>query len=618
MHFLSKTIFGYFFILSPLSLAIAAENTVKLPTINTVANLTAQENSKTLAAVTVIDREEIELKQFNSLQDLLRTIPSVSFNNTGGQGKTTGISIRGTNSNAVLVLVDGQRLGSATTGTTAFEHLPIDQIERVEVVRGPRSSLYGSDAIGGVIQIYTRKGSQNGAKPFASFTYGAHETYDANVGVDLRNDQSWASLSVAGLHTQGIDATDSVSEADHDGYKNYSVSLKAGHQVTDQLAVDMNFLRVDGKTQIDNTWTPNTSPFTNIEQNVYGIGLDYQQSDLWNSKLKIGFSEDSQDNYTKAGLNNVFNTRKETLSWLNTLKFNESNSLNLGFDYLNDKVSGSGVKDFTEKSRDNLGYFAQYLGQFGNFDVQGAIRIDDNEQFGDHTTGNATLGYDFNPFLQAYVSYSMGFRAPTFNELYYPESYGSGGNIDLKPEESENYEIGLKGNVLSANWAINAFQNNIDNMIVGWTPYNIAEARVRGIELTLGQSLEHLSWNMNYTYQDPENRSEGINKGKQITYKPTQLFNLSAGYRLDKWTVGASVHGEDKRYITASNRTDPYNPKAYLGSFVITDARVSYQATPEFSIQAKLANMFDKQYQTNYGYDQDGRTAWVTLRYAMK
>src|SRR5690606_5278904 len=162
----------------PLSAAMAADQVHQLPVItNTVANIVEQDSQKTLAAVTVINREEIERKQFTSLQELLRTVPGVTYTNSGGLGQPTSISIRGTGSTAVLVLVDGQKLGSATSGQTSFEHLPVDQIERVEVVKGPRSSLYGSEAVGGVIQIFTRKGTQNGVKPFASLKYGSHETY---------------------------------------------------------------------------------------------------------------------------------------------------------------------------------------------------------------------------------------------------------------------------------------------------------------------------------------------------------------------------------------------------------------------------------------------------------
>lgn len=605
MHSISKAFLGSFFVLSPLSAAMA-EDIHQLPVItNTVASLVEQDSQKTLAAVTVIDREEIERKQFNTLQDLLRTVPGVTFTNSGGLGQPTSISIRGTGSTAVLVLVDGQKLGSATSGQTSFEHLPIDQIERVEVVKGPRSSLYGSEAVGGVIQIFTRKGLQNGVKPFASVTYGSHETYDVNAGVNIRQDNSWATLSLAGLKTKGLDVTTLPTETDKDGYENYSASLKAGHQFNDQLAVDVNVLHVNGETDYDSSY--NINPYNKVEQNVYGIGLTYSPVDLWKTQIKFGRSEDKYETFSADKSTGVFDTAKDTVSWLNTIQFSLKHSLLVGVDYLNDQVDST--TNYDEKERDNLGYYAQYLGEFGKVNVQGAIRLDDNEQFGDHTTGNAAVGYSFNEDYSVYASYGTAFRSPTFNDLYYP----GWSNPNLVPEESENYEIGFKGSQW-LNWSISAFHNEIDNMISGGA--NIAKAKIKGVEAEFGQSLTNFTWNVNYTYQQPEYNS-GTTKGNQIAGRAGQLLNLSADYTMDKWTLGGSVHAEDQRYTDAAN-TDA------LGGFATADVRLTYQATPELSVQAKLANMFDKEYFTvydswsDYYYRQDGRTAWLTLRYAMK
>lgn len=619
MHSISKAFFGAVFVLSPLSAAMA-EDAYQLPVItNTVANLVEQDDQKTLAAVTVIERAEIERKQFNSLQDLLRTVPGVTYSNTGGLGKVTSVSIRGTGNRHALVLVDGQKVGSATLGETAFEHFPIDQIERVEVLRGPRSSLYGSEAIGGVIQIFTRKGTQNGVKPFASFTYGSHETYQGNVGLNIRQNDTWATLNVAGTKTQGIDATNinEANDLDKDGYENKSASLRMGHKFNDQFDIDASVLVVDGENEYDSKDLPWSADAENvhskIEQNIYSIGATYKPFDLWTTQLRLGRSEDkldSRDNYPS-----VINTQRDSLSWLNTLNFNKQNTLMLGFDYQNDEVSGT--KAYAVKERDNKAYFAQYLGSFGSFDVQGAVRQDDNEQFGNHTTGSATLGYRFNDAVQSYVSYGTAFKAPTFNDLYWPGSE----NPTLVPEESENYEIGFKGVISNVQWELNGFYNEIENMIVwapnasgNYVPSNVDKAKIKGAELSLTQQLNDFVWNVNYTYQEPENETAGSN-GKQLLLKPTQIFNASADYTMDKWTVGASVHAEDKRYTNAANTAE-------LGSFATVDTRVTYQATPEFSVQAKLANMFDKEYSTNYSnsilFNQEGRTAWLTLRYAMK
>lgn len=612
MNLLHKSVLSSIFVLTPLSAAMAVD---VLPTINVTANRVAVEDKNTMAGVTIIDREEIERKQFHSLEDLLKTLPSVTYKSNGGRGQPSSISIRGSNSNAVLVLVDGQRLGSVTTGQTAFEHLPIDQIERVEVVRGPRSSLYGSDAIAGVIQIFTRKATQDGVKPFVTLGYGSHETYEGTAGVNLRQGDTWGTLSVTGTKTDGIDATSTLIEPDRDGYRNFSALLNAGHQFNDQLSVDMNALHVEGKTYYDNSYA--VDPYNRVRQEVYGLGLSYSPFDMWNTKFKVGRSEDKYEIFSdkKSTLN--YTSIKETASWLNTVEFDKNNTLLLGVDYLNDKLDASDAV-LDGKSRDNFGYYAQYLANVGQFDLQAALRLDDNQQFGTHTTGNVSLGYQFNDQIMAYMSYGTAFKAPTFNDLYSPY----GGNEQLVPEESKNYELGLKGQVVDINWELIGFYNEIEDLIVwrptapgswDWYASQVDKARIRGVELNLGQNLDNWQWNASYTYQDPENRSSDKSRGKQINYRAKQILNLSADYKMQEWTVGGAVHAEDKRYVDEENLNT-----AYLPSFATADVRVAYQVNPDFSIQAKLANMFDKQYETSQGYNQDGRTAWLTLRYAMK
>ncbi|MFP8818200.1 TonB-dependent receptor domain-containing protein [Acinetobacter johnsonii] len=206
-----------------------------------------------------------------------------------------------------------------------------------------------------------------------------------------------------------------------------------------------------------------------------------------------------------------------------------------------------------------------------------------------------------------YVSYGTAFRSPTFNDLYYP----GWSNPNLQPEESENIEVGFKGSQL-LDWELIGFVNKIDNLIAN---QNNGQAKIKGVELSLGQNFDAVSWNVNYTYQDPENQNPTA-KGKQLTFKPAQILNASLDYKIEDWTLGGSVHAEDQRYTNDQNT-------AKLAGFAIADVRVAYQVNPEFSVQAKLANMFDKEYYTQKFYTgdlyrQEGRTVWLTLRYAMK
>ncbi|AOA57488.1 TonB-dependent receptor domain-containing protein [Acinetobacter larvae] len=610
MSYKSNTLYQALLLLTPFSAAWAVE---QLPTIhmtanNMTANRTVLNDQNTMAGLTVIDREQIERQQFQTLEELLKTVPSLSFRNSGGMGKTTGISLRGTSSQSVLVLVDGQKIASATTGTVAFEHLPIDQIERVEIIRGPRSSLYGAEAIAGVIQIFTRQaGHADGMKPYASVSYGSHESYKGNIGVNLRQGASWANLNATAIKTQGINATRPTAwghDPDRDGYESSAFALKAGHQFSDQFEISSNLLSVDAKNEYDN----GPDAHGNIKQNVYGLAAKYKPVDRWQSELKVGRTEDKLES-VEYGTKSKIDTLRDNISWLNSLTLQPNQLLMLGIDYQHDKVNSS--TNYTQNKRDNTGYFVQYLAGFGAVNVQAAFRFDDNQQYGQHSTGNATLGYHLNDHYHAYATWGKAFRMPTFNELYWPADpvFGGGGNPDLKPEQAENLEIGLKGSQY-LDWQLNAFMNNIDHMIVGWPAQNVDKARVKGIELVLGQNLHQWVWNLNYTYQDPKNRS-GAYKNKQVVYTAKQLLNFSADYKIDKWLIGGAVHYEDKRFVNAANTQQ-------LSDFTTADVRVTYQLTPTMSVQAKLANMFDKTYQSTADYNQDGRTAWLTLRYAMQ
>ncbi len=261
-------------------------STFVYPTDDTVAPIivtatrTAQTADQTLASVTVITRAEIEQQQAQSVEDVLRGVPGLSLANSGGPGKATSVFLRGTNSDHVLVLIDGVKVGSATLGTTAFEELPIDQIDRIEIVRGPRSSLYGSEAIGGVIQIFTRKGG-GPTTPYFSVGAGSYRTYNASAGVSGGGTRGWYNFSANDDHTAGINACKGsltagcfAIEPDKDGYRNASGTVRAGYRFDNGTEVDFHALRAQGSTAFDGSFV-NAAQFA---QQVVGGTLHYTPS----------------------------------------------------------------------------------------------------------------------------------------------------------------------------------------------------------------------------------------------------------------------------------------------------------------------------------------------------
>ncbi len=582
------------------------------------ATRTAETANASLASVTVISRKDIERQQARSMQDLLRGVPGLGVVNNGGPGKNTSIFMRGTNADHVLVMIDGIKVGSATTGTTAFQNIPIDQIERVEIVRGPRSSLYGSEAIGGVIQIFTRKGSGgSGFKPSFSFGGGSYGTTNGSVGLSGNSKQGWFNLSGSEIRSNGFNACNGkpspggagcfTNEPDKDGYSNISGSARAGYRFNNGLQIETNFLHSDGTTRFDG----NTSNKSKLIQQVIGGTARYSPMDMWQISLIVGRSRQDSDNFKDAVFSSRFNTRRDTISFQNDLTFNKNHIATVGLDYQNDHVNST--TDFSETSRNNWAVFGQHQAKFSKHDVQLSLRHDDNQQFGSRVTGAAGWGYPITDNTRLTANFGSAYKAPTFNELYFPNF----GNANLRPEESLSYEFGVNGIKSWGTWSLNVYETRIDNLIatafddVTQTFFadNVDKARIRGLEAIVSTEIKGWKINGNLTFLDPENRSSGANRGNILARRAEQTFRLDANRTfLDKYTVGAMFLAEGERYDNLSNTRK-------LDSYTRFDLRSEYNINKNWRLQGRIENLFDKQYETASFFNQPGRNFFVTLRY---
>ncbi len=591
--------------------SLPAADGIETPTIVVTATRTTQTADETLAAVTVITRRDIERSQARSVQDLLRGEPGISISNNGGPGKATSVFLRGTESDHVLVLIDGVKSGSATLGTTAFQDIPVDQIERIEIVRGPRSSLYGSEAVGGVIQILTRKGG-GPVKPYLSLGGGSYRTYNASAGVSGGGKHGWFNVSASGITTEGFNACNGkpspggagcfAYEPDKDGYRNAAGSARAGYRFANGAEVDVNALRAEGKNRFDGSFV-NESKST---QQVLGARLRLAPLTAWHMTLAAGQSRDDSDNFKDGVFKSRFNTTRDSATLQNDVTLGQAHLLTLGLDYQNDKVNSTTAYAVT--SRDNKGLFAQYQGMFGPQSVQLAVRSDDNEQFGERTTGGLAWGYDLGRDLRLTASCGTAFKAPTFNELYFP-GYG---NSSLRPEESRSYEVGLRGKDAWGGWSLNAYQTDVNDLIAYdasiVAPANIDEARIHGLEAV--HSLRLSDWQLRsaLTLLDPENRASGANYGKMLPRRAEQALRLDLDRVLGRFRVGGSLLAEGRRYDDLANTRE-------MDGYAILNLRGEYTLAKAWRLQARIENLFDKQYETASFYNQPGRSYFVTLRY---
>jgi vitamin B12 transporter len=604
--------------------ALADESPTTLEPVVVTATRTPEPENQTLATVTVIDRAEIERQQARSVPDLLRSVPSVAIAQSGGAGQPASIFLRGTNADHLLVLIDGVKVGSATLGTSPFQNLPIEQIERIEVVPGPRSSLYGSEAIGGVIQIFTRRGG-GPLTPRLSLSGGTLGTGSVSASISGGGDHGWFNVGANLERTDGINACDGrpapfagcgVTEPDRDGSRNLGVNLRAGYEFSELAKIDVHLLSSENRADFDGSiFAGNVS---RAEQQIVGAKATLKPLPPWTLTLSTGQSLDRYRSYyddEEAGLDEVFvdsfETTRDTLSLQNDVRFAPGQLGTLGLDYQNDRIDGS--VDYSEDSRDNLGVFGEYQGRFGPTDLKLSLRQDDNQQFGNHGTGNAALGYRFDSGLQMSLAYGTAFKAPSFNDLYYPYY----GNPDLDPEQSHSLELGLNGDlpldsVANGRWGISVYQTDIDDLITYDSTIlaaaNVQRARIRGLEAT--SSARVLDWDVgaSLTLLEPENRSDGDNQGSVLPRRPEQTFKLDVDRQFQRWSAGASLFIAGRRFDDLANqvRLDPYT---------LVDLRAEYAITTALRVQARLENAFDEDYETAYLYNQSGRSVYLTLRY---
>ena len=591
--------------------AFAEGQATDLDGVVVTATRTARTQDATLAAITVIEREEIQRLQPASLQELLRKVPGASIANNGGAGKESSIFLRGTESDHVLVLVDGVKIGSATTGKAALQDIPVEQIERIEVVRGPFSSLYGSEAIGGVIQIFTRR-PKSAFSPSFSVGGGTYATYKATAGVEGRGEKGWYALNLAHDTTDGFNACVSATgcygyDPDRDGYTNNSLSVQGGYAFGEAWNVDLRALRAEGENEYDGSLYAGNEAKT-VQQSG-GARVRYRAGERATFTLNLGQGQDKSRQFNNGEFFSLFRTDRGQGSLQGDFALG-GGTLTTGFDWVRDELDSS--TPYVRTERINRAAFAQWQQGFGTHSLQASVRRDDNSQFGGKTTGSALWGWDFTEALRLTASYGTAFKAPTFNELYFP-GYG---DPNLSPEIARSSELGLRGKHGWGEWTLDVFQTDIEDLIGTacnefWvcSAVNVDKARIQGAEL--GVSTQLAGWDLqgSAAWTDPRNRSAGDTHDNILPRRARKSMRLDADRSFGRFNAGASFTGAGDRYDDANNTR-------LLKTYATTDLRAGYAFNPSWRVNLSLNNVFDRQYQTAANYAQPGRAWMLTLRYA--
>ena len=570
-----------------------------------------------LAAVEVIDRAQIEASTARSLPELLRGRAGITIVNQGGLGKLSTLFLRGTESDHTLFLIDGVRVGSPTSGLTMLQDLPLAQIERIEIVRGPRSSLYGSEAIGGVIQIFTRRGDGQGVRGRARIAAGSHGLREAAAGIDLRGTRGGVGMDVAHQDSDGINACRGTydpatwagagcfivpgTHLDRDGYRNDSAALRADFAPTEAWQFDARASRAEGRNQYDGDYQDNSD----IVQQTVGGSVRWTPSDALRLKLGAGRNTDNSHNYIGSTLANRYTTTRDSASLQGDFGVGRGQLLSMGFDWLRDAANVTDPWSPFARTRGNRAVFSQYQGEFGAHDVQLSLRRDDNQQFGGHTTGGIAYGLDLAEGWRVTASHATAFKAPSFNELYYPGA----SNPDLSPETSRSSELSLIRNGNGWHVQANAYQTRVSDLIA-WSstqfmPVNVDEARIRGLELTGAATLGDWQLRGQLGWLDARN----LDNDKRLARRPGRSARLDLDRSFGAWGFGLSGIAESARWDDVGN-------SLRVGGHATLDAYARWRFAPAWTLQANLGNVFDKRYETSAYYLQPGRTATLVLSWA--
>lgn len=601
-------------------LAAERDDALKLPDVLISANRQVESRTATSAANTVFTRNDIDRLQPTSVTDLLARVPGVQVAPTGGRGSLPGIFIRGTKAAQSLVLVDGVRIANATSGDSGLQFLDVDQIERVEVLRGSRSAIYGSDAIGGVIQIFTRRSNGTGLQPRLRMAAGSNQTWQRSLGLSGGEGATRFNLGASLDETAGIDSTGPsfASDGDHDAYRNKSFNLSLSHTFGERFETGLNLLDSRGRSEYDNPFggfDPVTfesfgqKPYTDFSVSSLGTYFDAQLNDIWHSRLELGHGENRDDKRDKlSDERSVFNTYRDQVTWQNDLALSERQNLLIGGDWYEDRVHAS--TEFSEDSRWNRAAFIQHRFRGEHVSTELGVRRDENQQFGGQTTWSGSLTVPLNTHNDVLLSYTEGFRAPTFNDLYYPQY----SNPQLDPEHSRSFELQWRSQLSrDSRLETSLYRTDLrDAIIFGQDsiPRNVASARINGVEMALEQQWGQWRSQLGLALIDPRDRDSG----HTLARRARRTLSLDLDRQFERFTVGGSWQAVSASYDDEANRNR-------LGGYGLLGLRSSWAATDELKLELKLDNLLDKGYSralysydgASYGYREEGRTALFSV-----
>ena len=585
-----------------ISLSFAQDDVVVI-----TASRVPQPRSQTLQPVTVITAEDIAQSGQQTLVEVLQALGGVEIVSNGGFGQPSGVFMRGANTGHTLVLVDGMRIGSATTGTTALENIPLAQIERIEVVPGQLSSLYGSDAIGGVIQVFT-KGAKDAPATSANAGVGTYGTRSLGAGIRRTLGATDLSLNVGYFDTKGFDATKPSipfgHNPDRDGYRNESVSAKLAHHLAQGHELGLTVFQSDGKTHFDSG--PTTDDVNHQTLTAYSLYSSNQVTNAWKSLVRL--AEGTDDSRVMGAFPGFFTTRQPQVTWQNDILIGPGTAI-AGVEYLAQHVASD--TPYAQTYRNVKSVFTGYTGHYGSHYWQANVREDNNSQFGNHSTGLLGYAYALTSALRVRIGAGTAFKAPTFNDLYFPGF----SNPNLHPERSHSREAGLNYQVGAHRFSATYFDNHVTDLIIfvvtdpitfTGMPQNVNRAHIKGTELAYEAFIGALHVKAQATFQDPVDETSG----KLLPRRARQHGTLAVSRGAGAWRFGGEVVASGARFDLPGE-----DPSTRMHGYALLNLTASYALNRALSLRARWNNVFNREYELAQNFNTPGSNLFLGLQY---
>ncbi|EMB49481.1 outer membrane vitamin B12 receptor BtuB [Vibrio mimicus] len=599
-------------LLTPISYLHASEAQPQ-ETVVVTANRFEQAESSVLTSISVVTKADIEKLNVTSALDILKTLPGVEVNSQGGKGQISSIFLRGTSSKHTLVLVDGVKINSATAGGASLGLIPAFAIEQIEVVRGPRAAIYGSDAIGGVIHIKTIPDSRE-TKHDANLGYGNDDHSSlAWRSTGQLNDSTQASFVFSDEKSDGYRVNEVAPSSDSHGFQSQTLFGALRHDINDAWYVQFNGYQLSSDVEYANQFSGVKNESNTDFYSVAGA-LNFHK-DNYASQLMVSRSDNESWDGVETGTvakTALFSSRN-SVSWLNHWTVIPTLNLAAGIDYDQEhaRQGGANSSNYSKTEKDNKA--AYVTAQFSKdiITAEASIRYDDDSAFGDQTTWNLGFGVAPSEYVEFVASTGTGFKAPTFNDLYWPGS----GNPDLKPETSKSSEVGIRSYLSFIQIEISAYRNEIEDMIDwaptgpggAWIPSNIDNAKIEGIEIEALFETGVIEHRVSAEWKDPRDTSDD----SLLIRRARENFSWVSTYTADNFGLSAVANYVGDRKDSTGKTMDAYT---------VLDLSANYKLTEAITLGARVGNIFDKEYQTAHSsggkyYLGEGRNWFATVNY---